>query len=357
MSWIATSGGGQSWICPKVFGTACAPRDALMARGSIVLETRLSPEGRPQTLLHYERRHPWNGSISVRAVPGGSIALVLTQNSEVFHTVLQPPHDARTDVLRVTFSWDTRQRFGRIAVERPESDQVIEQSTPPPPPLLIEDIHTIARRPQLRQMDEDVVFFAVSTDIEPIGPMPTLTGQVQVLTPTGYRAVGQLQCGDTIKTREHGVVPVLHRVSRLVPALGAFRPIRLRAPYFGLHRDLIVSPQQRLVIGGSDVEYLFGREAVLIPAQSLVNGFAAVHEDGHRFVRYHQLLLPRHEPIIAAEADLESLYIGRLRRDRDRVASSLLADCPSGLLPEHARAGLKVLGSFEAITLAEARAA
>ncbi|MFZ7091771.1 Hint domain-containing protein [Primorskyibacter sp. 2E233] len=357
MSWIATSGDGQSWVCPEVFGKANAPRDALMARGSIVLETRLSPDGRPQTLLHYERRHPWDGSISVRALPGGGIVLVMTQNGDVFHTVLQSPHDARTDVLRVTFSWDTEKREGRIAVERPESDEVREQKTPPPPPLLVEDIYTIARRPQLREMDDDVVFFAVSTDIEPIGPMPTLADQVQVLTPMGYRRVSDLQCGDTVKTREHGVVPVLHRVSRLVPALGAFRPIRLRAPYFGLHKDLIVAPQQRLVIGGSDVEYLFGREAVLIPAQSLVNGFAAMHETGHRFVRYHQLLLPRHEPVIAAEAELESLYIGRLRRRHDHVARSLLAECPRGLLPEHARAGLKVLGSFEAITLAEARVA
>lgn len=328
-----------------------------MARGSIVLETRLSPDGCPQTLLHYERKHPWDGSISVRAVPGGSIVLILSQEGEVFHTVLQSPRDARTDILRVTFSWDSEQRQGCITLERPESDQVITQQTPPPPPLLIEDIYTIARRPQLREIDEDVIFFAVSDAIEPVGPVATLAGNMPILTPTGYRPVSGFQCGDTVKTQAHGVVPVLQRVSRSVPALGSFCPVRLRAPYFGLLQDLIVAPQQRLVIGGSDVEYIFGREQVLVPAQSLVNGFAAVREEGHHFVTYHQLLLPRHEPLIAAGAEVESLYIGRVRRHRDRIARSLLAGCPPGLLPEHARAGLKVLGSFEAITLAEARAA
>ncbi|MFW2544326.1 Hint domain-containing protein [Primorskyibacter sp. 2E107] len=357
MSWIATVGSGESWVCPKVFNNRSAPRDARMVRGSIVIETRLSPDDCPQTLLHYERHHPSPGSISLRAVPGGSISLVLTQDNEVFHTVLQPTWHARADVLRVTFSWDAQKREGWLAVERPEGDQVTVQLTPAPPPLPIEDVYTIARRPHLREMDDDVVFVAVSTEIEPIGPMPALTDHVQVLTPFGNSRASRLECGDTVKTRLHGVVPVLARVSRRVPALGAFRPIRLRAPYFGLTRDLIVAPQQRLLVGGSDVAYIFGREAVLVPAHCLVNGFAARHETGPRFVCYHQLLLPKHEPLIAAGAELESLYIGRLRRRAACVERSVLAGCPRGLMPEHARAGLKVLESFEAITLAEARAA
>lgn len=358
MSWIAYAGQqGQAWVCPEKFGNTAAARDVLMPRGSILIETRLSPEGRPQTLLAYERAHPWHGSLSVRAVPGGGIVLIMSQGEDVFHTVLQHRHDARTDVLRVTISWDSTARWGRITVERPESDAIVVQDTPPPPPLLLEDIYTITRRPQLIEMDEDVLFFAASEAIEPVGPMPSLLGQVPVLTPNGYTPVSQLQCGDTVVTRNAGVVPVLAQVSRRVPGLGMFQPIRLRAPYFGLQRDLVVAPYQRLVIGGSEVEYLFGHEAVLIPALSLVNGFAAVRETGAHMVRYHQVLLPGHEPIMAAGAELESLYVGRLRRRRAEVRQTLLTEVAPGLLPEHARAGLKVLRPFEAITLAEARAA
>lgn len=356
MSWIAISGEGQAWVCPTMFDGR-SQRDLLMARGSIVIETRLSPEARPQTLLSYQRRHPWIGSISFQAVPGGGIVLVMSQGDDVFHTVLPHSPDARTDVLRVTFSWNSEARWGRIAVERPESDTVVVQTTPPPPPLMLEDIYTLTRRPQLCEMDEDVVFFAVSDQIEPIGPMPLVTGHVPVLTGQGYRPLKSLKTGDTVQTRQHGLVPVLARVSRRVPALGSFQPVRLRAPYFGLRQDLVVAPQQRLVIGGTDVEYIFGREAVLVPAVSLVNGFAAVYETGHLTVRYHDLLLPGHEPFIAADGELESLYIGRLRRRREHLNQTLLARCPPNLLPEHARAGLKVLRPFEAITLAEARAA
>ncbi len=357
MSWIALSGQGKSWVCPQTFGGGAQQRDRLMSKGSIMIETRLSPDGRPQTLLSYERAHPWFGAISFRAVPGGGIVLVMSQGEEVFHTVLQHKHEARTDVLRVTFSWDSEARFGRIAVERPESDTVVVETTPAPPPLLIEDIYTLARRPQLIEMDQDVIFFAVSDEIEAVGPMPSLVGQVPVMTPTGYRAVSDLRCGDTVKTRKNGIVPVLHRVSRIVPALGSFQPVRLRAPYLGLMRDLVVAPHQRLVIGGSEVEYIFGREAVLIPALSLVNGFTAVYEEGLQMVEYHQLLLPGQEPVVAAGAELESLYVGRLRRRTEQLNQTLLGDVPRNLMPEHARTGIKVLGPFEAITLAEARAA
>ncbi|MCR8548771.1 Hint domain-containing protein [Salipiger sp. P9] len=357
MSWIAIAGEERRWTDEAVFDAALRPRDQLLARGSLLIETRLSAEGRPQTLLSYERSHPWPGALSLQALPGGSIVLVMSQGTEVFHTLLDYPADARTDVLRLTFSWDSTRRWGRLALERPDSDKVAMRVTPPPPPLVLEDIFTMTRRPQLCQTDPDLVFFAVSDEIEPVGPMPSLTGNVPVATSGGYRCLKDLRCGDTVHTRNSGLVPVLHRVSRVVPALGSFRPVRLRAPYLGLKRDVVVAPFQRLVIGGSEVEYTFGREAVLVPALSLVNGFAAVQEEGLLTLRYHNLLLPSHDAFIAAGAALESLYVGRLRRDRDRLSASLLAECRAGLLPEQHRAGYQVLRPFEAITLAEARAA
>lgn len=357
MSWIAISGDEIGWVCPRTFDGTGAGRNTLLARGSLMIETRLSPEGRPQTLLSYQRKHPWAGGISLQAMPGGGIVLVMSQGADVFHTVLSHGAEARTDVLRLTFSWDSPRRWGRLAVERPESDAVEVVLTPAPPPLMLEDIYTMTCRPQLCEVDGDVVFFAVSDAIEPIGPMPSLTSGVPIATSQGYRPLRDLRCGDTVLSRDNGVVPVLHVVERTVPALGSFQPVRLRAPYFGLRRDIVVAPHQRLVIGGSEVEYLFGREAVLIPAITLVNGFAAVYEQGHRLVRYAHLLLPGHEALIAADAAIESLYVGRLRRDKGRLAASLLTDCAPGLMPEHHRAGYQVLRPFEAITLAEARAA
>ena len=168
--------------------------------------------------------------------------------------------------------------------------------------------------------------------IEPLGPMPALTGNVPIRTPCGYRRVGHLKRGDLILTEMGETVPVLHVIRRRVPARGSFRPVRLRAPYFGLRQDVIVAPHQRLVLSGSQVEYTFGREAVLVPARYLINGVSALAVDGPDELTYHQLLLPDHEVLLAAGCPMESLYIGRLRRKPEQLAASLLArnqSCPA----------------------------
>ena len=357
MTWIAVAGGETAWTSPDRFPQDPVARHRLLMRGSLVIETRLSPEERPQCLLRYARRHPWSGHISLQAVPGGGVVLVMVQGAAEFHTVLPPISDARTDVLRLTFSWDAPAKWGRLSVERPEHDGVRSIDTPPPPPLMLEDIYTMIHRPQLCDRDADVQFFAVSDAIEPVGPMPSLHGSALVRTAQGDRSLASIQPGDRVVTRDSGLQPVLAVVRRTVPALGAFRPVRLRAPYLGLCDDVVVAPHQRLVIGGSEVEYTFGRESVLIPAAALVNGFTGVFEDTALFTEYVQLLLPRHDALLVADAGFESLYIGRLRRRSDRLSATLLAGMDPSGLPEHHRAGYQVLRPFEAITLAEARAA
>ena len=215
----------------------------------------------------------------------------------------------------------------------------------------------MATDPRRRHLDEDVLFLAVSDRVEPLGPTPRLTDRVPILTPQGYRTAASLQRGDMVETMESGPVPVLQTVSRVVPACGSFRPVRLRAPYFGLVRDIIVAPDQRLVIGGSEVEYIFGREAVLVPARYLVNGVSAIELTGAVTVRYSQVILPRHESVIAAGCPIESLYVGRLRRKPEPLAASLLAPFDRNALPEHAPSSYLMLRPFEAVTLMQRRAA
>lgn len=357
MSWIALSGQGKSWVCPRMFAGRADVHAPTLPRGSIVIETRSAPDDAPHVLLSYTRCQPWAGELSIQVFSGGAIGVSITHGDKVFQAKIKCKPMAQDEAVRVTFSWDSATRFGQISVERPMSQTFDVETTPPPPPILIEDIRALAQRPHFGAVDPNVAFVAVSDAIEPVGPMASLLAQVPVLTPTGYRPVAELQCGDTVKTYTSGVVPVLHRLSRIVPALGSFQPVRLRAPYFGLKRDVLVAPHQRLVVGGSDVEYIFGRDAVLVPAISLVNGFAAAYEEGLQMVEYHQLLLPNNEPVTAAGAELESLYVGKLRRRADQLKQTLLSQVPRNLMPEHTSTGLKVLGAFEAMTLAGARAA
>lgn len=367
MSWIAIADHEGHRFNPAGLGRKRSDKDAAIGsadtptpllKGSIMIETRLSPDGQPQQLLAYQHVHPWRSSFTLQAIPGGGISVIVTHGDQVFHTALG--HDSaggRTDVLRITYSWDIENGTGQLAIERPETDRVFLVAFENPQPLMLEDIRAMTLNVRMREINRDVSYFAISNDVEPVGPMPSLTAGVPVAAAQGYCPAGSLKPGDLVHTISGGLVPVLQVVRRTVPAKGSFQPVRLRAPYFGLARDIIVAPQQRMVIGGSEVEYLFGQESVLIPAQHLINGVSAIACEGPALISYCQVLLPNHEAILAAGCPLESLYIGRIRRRPDHLATSLLSGSARNMLPEHVKSAYPVLKPFEAITLANQRAA
>ena len=110
--------------------------------------------------------------------------------------------------------------------------------------------------------------------------MPGLTAHTPITTQFGDKPICKLRRGDLVVTDEGELVPVLQVVRRIVPARGSFHPIRLRAPYFGLSRDIVVAPHQRLIMAGSQVEYIFSKEAVLVPARHLINDVSAFWAKG-----------------------------------------------------------------------------
>ncbi|WP_101067535.1 Hint domain-containing protein [Roseovarius salinarum] len=333
--------------------------DSLLPRGTLLLETRLSPDGRPETLLGFDKRHPWRASLTVKVLPGGGFVLVVAQGDDVRHATLPHHPDGRSDAVRLSYSWDAPARSGRLTLERPENDRVVTVPLSNPPPLPLADLQEMIARPTGRASNGPVTFFALSDRVEPVGPMPGMTGRLPVATPRGLCEVRALRRGDTVlSATAGGAVPVLRAVRRTVPAFGSLRPVRLRAPYFGLRCDVMVAPEKRLVVGGADVEYLFGCEAVLVPARHLVNGVSALRATGPLLVTYHDLLLPAHEPVpCGGGAALESLFIGRIRRRPEDLAASILAGAERAHLPEHAAPAWPVLRPTEAITLAETRAA
>ncbi len=329
----------------------------LLTRGTLMFETRLSGDGRPQVLFGYKTEFPGLRSLTFQAIPGGGIAMVQVQGKDITHAAIKHKDSGRTDVVRIVYSWDSVARWGRMTLEQPEEFTVLSVTVNNPRPLNLADIRDLMLGQNGQTFAPDMIFAALSDRIEPIGPMPTLLPSTPLATPWGYKPAAQLQRGDTVLTQGSGVVPVLHRVSRTVPARGSFRPVRLRAPYFGLQQDIIVSPDQRLMIDGPEVEYLFNQEAVLVPARHLVNGFAALAEPCGPMIRYTQLVLPAHETMLAAGTALESLYIGRIRRSPEHLHSSVLHALDRGSLPEHGRPVHQVLRWFEAIHLARQRAA
>lgn len=333
------------------------PTPKRLDRGTIMFETHMSGQVRPSDLLGVIHHYPWTRELVFRAIPGGGIALVHRHHHDIIHAAIRWVGDGRAHTLRVTYAWDVPSGWGRLALEQPEGGRAVTNTVHAARPQLANDLRDLMLGKANRTLSRDVLFAALSTDIGPIGPMPTLHPATPIATPEGYRNVGSLRRGDTVLTDTGEIVPVLHAVRNSVPARASFAPVRLRAPYFGLTRDIVVGPEQRLMLTGSEVEYNFGQEAVLVPARHVVNGHAATWAARSAIAEYVQLVLPGHEMLRAAGCALESLYIGRIRRDEARLAASVLSDAPSRLLPEHAKPYHQVLRPFEAITLLDQRAA
>lgn len=361
MTWVGVTDQHSGWFSlegaggdPLAFDMA---PDTSIARGTIMVEARISPEGRPQTLLAFERSYPWPGSFSLRALPDGSVVMVEAQGADIRSAVLPCPYHDRTDLVRLSYSWDVAARTGRLAIERPDPGSTHIVHIEDPRPMVVSDLRELVMQPQAREMDSDVLQVAISDQVEPVGPMPTLTALTPIMTDRGERPIRDLKRGDLVRTDAGDLVPVLHVVRRVMPARGGFQPVRLRAGYFGLSRNLVVAPDQRLVMHGSEVEYMFGREAVLVPARHLVNNISAFYAKGPELVALYQVILPGHEAVLASNCPVESLYLGRIRRKPEHLAASLLAPIDRNRLPEHAKPVWPVLKPFEAVTLATSRVA
>jgi len=333
------------------------PSDLLVPRGSLVIETGLNPHRRPQPLLMFKQSVVGPLQINLQAIPGGGLTLVVANGDDLQHCAISHAETGRTDLLRITYAWDAPARSGLISVERTGTSAVSLFPITAPKPILMRDLRALCLGDGNRTFSEDVVYFAVATHFEGLGPAPTLTPNTPIATPRGYQPAGRLRRGDTVLTSDGEVVPVLHRIDSQVPARGLNKPIVLRAPYFGLQQDIVVAPDQRLVIRGSEVEYLFGQEAVLVPARHLAGATAAAATYRAGTINYCQLLLPGHEALDAAGTAAESLYIGRLRRKKQLLAASRLADLERSLLPDHGQSLYPVLRAYDAQVLADYRAA
>ncbi|MEP5631214.1 MAG: Hint domain-containing protein [Tateyamaria sp.] len=358
MSWIGLTDHTDGRFAPSGLAGDYSPSTLpdVLDRGTLMFETHL-PEHTHQHDLFGGGKEESGRSIMFRGASDIGITMEQRHQSDVSHAAIRLVNEGRAQTVRVTYAWDVASGWARLALEQPESPRPITTVMHAPYPHKTKDLRDLMLGYGNRTLSKDVLFAALSTEIVPIGAMPTLHPETPIATPDGYLFARDLRRGDTVLTGSGDIVPVLHVVRNRLPARGSFAPIRLHAPYFGLTQDIIVGAEQRLVMQGSEVEYTFGQEAVLVSARHMVNGHAASWVAPGAIVEYVQIILPGHEVLIAAGCPLESLFVGRLRRNKEKLAASVLADVPSRLLPEHAQPYHQVLRPFEAITLLDQRAA
>ena len=136
------------------------------------------------------------------------------------------------------------------------------------------------------------------------------TPGTRIATPKGARDIATLQVGDMVVTRDHGLQPIRWIQSRTVPAIDSFAPIRIRPGVVtGQERDLLVSPQHRMMFQGYRAELLFGESEVLIAAKHLIDGIQVTQDEGGE-VTYIHMMFDEHEVVYAEGAATESFHPG-----------------------------------------------
>ena len=140
------------------------------------------------------------------------------------------------------------------------------------------------------------------------------TAGTRIATLDGEVAVEDLQPGDQVLTMDHGYQPLRWIGSTRVRAAGNLAPILFRAGALNNTRDLMVSPQHRMLLSGSYAHLAFGENEVLAAAKHLVNDHNVLRREGGE-VDYYHILFDAHEIVFAEGCPSESFHPGQAGLD------------------------------------------
>jgi hypothetical protein len=135
------------------------------------------------------------------------------------------------------------------------------------------------------------------------------TEGTRISTPYGQRPIETLAIGDLVLTKDNGPRPIRWIGKRTVPAIGKLAPIRFKAGIFDNDRDLLVSPQHRMLCNDWRSSLMFGDSEVLATAKHLINGDTVIQETGGE-VTYIHIMFDEHEIVFAENTASESFYPG-----------------------------------------------
>lgn len=148
------------------------------------------------------------------------------------------------------------------------------------------------------------------------GGVICFTDSTMIRTPDGVRPVDEIGEGDWVQTKDNGAQKVVWRGSRRMTgarfyAVPELRPIRIRA--HALHsdepdRDLLVSPQHRMMVKGKMAQALFNTDEVLVAAEHLVNDYSIFVDYNVDQTTYHHLMFEHHQIVWANGIESESFH-------------------------------------------------
>lgn len=144
-----------------------------------------------------------------------------------------------------------------------------------------------------------------------------------IRTPAGDVKVEDIRIGDQITTLNNGTQKVrwVGRTTITEETLKQFpdqyAPIRIKKGAMGNDRDLLVSPQHRMLVTMGDFNYVdlalekFEQTSALVASKALVNGDDIYVDQDQGDVTYFHIMFDNHEVVFAENAPSESFCIGQ----------------------------------------------
>lgn len=109
--------------------------------------------------------------------------------------------------------------------------------------------------------------------------------------------------------------------------IGSTAPLLVRAPYFGLSHDIHVSPMTRMLMQGSTVEYLTGKEAIFARAGDMVNRISVIKDQTLPVRRMYQIMTDDHDCVTVGACHMETALLGDILGGQgDALARPMISD-------------------------------
>lgn len=155
-----------------------------------------------------------------------------------------------------------------------------------------------------------------------------------IATPNGARNIQTLNAGDTVLTHSNGPQVIRWIGSVTCAAQGDDAPICFPEGVLDNTRQLLVSPQHRILLTGWKAELLFGQDEILVPAKAFLNDDRVFRKVGG-MVTYYHILFDQHELLCTDGIVSESFHPqeSRLNEFEDDARSELLSFFPELTVP------------------------
>lgn len=149
------------------------------------------------------------------------------------------------------------------------------------------------------------------------GAVACFTAGTRILTMQGQREVEKLVPGDKVMTRDHGFqslrwIGCRHVSGAEVKQFGSVLPVRIEKGALGENmpdRDLLVSPEHRVMVSGVNVAAITGDDEGLVAAKDLVGRPGVTVEKLDEVVYFH-LMFDDHEMVLSEGTWTESFLPG-----------------------------------------------